>query len=226
MFMFMFMFFSSSLLLASSIYLYFFCPDISRQILMSAFWNFSIMRSKCEEMYELIHKRFFPKLQESNQFIIYDMDTCEIENIKVKEPEDVLESLLESLKDMLNEKENENKLVLFKRYVNETPYFIRIHNGTNIDNLYNVELIKSPFLNVDLKYINNNDKEETLNITDGLKPYYIKGNVLFDNNFISYFINITYGIDSINSYTLEFIDSNCASLKFTHNDEITQEHVL
>lgn len=220
------MFLSSSLLLSTLIYLYFFYPDICRQILMSILWNVSIMKSKLQEMLEDIHKRYFPKLQECSQFIIYDMETCEIENIKVDEPKDVLQTLLESLKDMLTEKETENKLVLFKTYVNETPFFVRIHNATTIDDLYNVKLIKSPFLNVDLKYVNNNDKEETLNITDGLKPYYVKGNVLFDNNFISYFINITYGIDSINNYTLEFIDKNCVSLKFTHNDVITEQHVL
>ena len=220
------MFLSSSLLLSSLIYLYFFNPDICRQILMSILWNVSIMKNKLQEMREDIHKRYFPKVQECSQFIIYDMETCEIVNIKVDDPIDVLQTLLESLKDMLTEKESENKLVLFKTYVNETPFFVRIHNATTIDDLYNVKLIKSPFLNVDLKYVNNNDKEETLNITDGLKPYYVKGNVLFDNNFISYFINITYGIDSINNYTLEFIDKNCVSLKFTHNDVITEQHVL
>ena len=221
----MFMFFAISSLVGTSIYLYFSYPDYCQQLLMIVFWNFSIIKSKCQEMCEEIRNRFFPKLQESPQFIIYDMETCEIENIKVM-PSELLNGILESLKSMLTEKESENKLVLFKTYVNETPFFVRIHNATTIDDLYNVKLIKSPFLNVDLKYVNNNDKEETLNITDGLKPYYVKGNVLFDNNFISYFINITYGIDSINNYTLEFIDKNCVSLKFTHNDVITEQHVL
>ena len=192
---------------------------------MSVFWNVSIMKSTCEEIYEEIHKRYFPKVQECPQFIIYDTELCDIENIKV-EPRDVLDGILESLKHMLTEKENENKLVLFKTHINESPYFIRIHNATNVDDLTNIKLIKSPFLNVDLKYMNINDIKESLNITDGLKPYYVKGNVLFDKKFISYFLNITYDINSVNSYTLEFIDSNCASLKFTHTDEITEEHVL
>lgn len=221
----MFIFFAISALVGSSLYLYFSYPDHCQHVLMNVFWNLSIMESKCKEIYEEIYRRFFPKIQESNQFIIYDMETCEIENIKVKS-EDLLDGILESLKHMLTEKENDNKLVFFKTYVNERAYFIRIHSLTNVDDLYNVKIIKSPFLNVDLKYINDNSIEETLNITEELKPYYIKGNVLFDNNFISYFINITYGINNINSYTLEFIDSNCASLKFTHNDEITEEHVL
>lgn len=220
----MFMFFGISSLLGSSIYLYFSYPDYFQQVLMSVFWNLSIMKSKFEEIYEAIHKRYFPKVQECPQFIIYDTELCDIENIKV-EPNDVLDGILESLKHMLTEKEHENKLVLFKTHINESPYFIRIHNATNVDDLTNIKLIKSPFLNVDLKYMNSGN-EDSLNITDGLKPYYVKGNVLFDKKFISYFLNITYGIDSVNSYTLEFIDSNCASLKFTHTDTITEKHIL
>lgn len=221
----MFMFFAISSLLGSSIYLYFSYPDYCQQVLMSVFWNVSIMKSKFEEIYEAIHTRYFPKVQECPQFIIYDTQLCDIENIKVQH-RDVLDGILESLKHMLTEKENENKLVLFKTHIDESPYFIRIHNATNVDDLTNIKLIKSPFLNVDLKYMNNNNIKESLNITDGLKPYYVKGNVLFDKKFISYFLNITYDINSVNSYTLEFIDSNCASLKFTHTDEITEEHVL
>lgn len=221
----MFMFFAISSLVGSSIYLYFSYPDYCQQLLMRIFWNLSIMKSNYEEMYQAIHKRFFPKVQESPQFIIYDTQLCDIETITV-EQQDELNGILESLKHMLTEKENEKKLVLFKTYLNDSSYFIRIHNATTVDGLCDIKLIKSPFLNVDLKYINNSGDQETLNITDGLKPYYVKGNVLFDKNFISYFLNITYEIDSVSSYTLEFIDSNCASLKFTHSDVITEEHVL
>ncbi len=221
----MFMFFAISSLLGSSLYLYFSYPHYYQQFFMSFFWNLSIMRTRCDEIYDSIYKFLFPKVQECSKFIIYDTKTCEIENINIA-PDDLMQGILESLKQMLNEKENEDKLVLFKTYVNESPYFVRIHNSTNLDDLSYVKLIKNPFLNVDLKYVNNNDKEETLNITNELKPYYVKGNILFDNNFISYFLNITYEIVNISNYSLEFIDNNCASLKFTHNDVITEEHVL
>jgi len=221
----MFIFFAISSLLGSSLYLYFTYPDYSQQLLTDIFWNLSIMKSKCEEIYERINKQFFPKVQQRPKFIIYEYESHEIENIHIDE-EDMLEPILESLKHVLSEKENENMLILFKTYVNQIPYFLRIHNATTIDELYEIKLIKNPFINVDLKYVTNYGTEQTLNISDGLKPYYVKGNVLFDNNFISYFLNITYDIDSVNTYTLEFIDKNCASLKFTHNDVITQDHVL
>lgn len=220
----MFTFFAISSVVCSSLYLYFFHPKYCQDLLLNVLWNVSIVKSKCEEIYQVIHKRYFPKLQECPQFIIYDTDLCDIENIKL-ETQHALDGILESLKDMLTKKENENKIVLFKTYINESPYFIRINNSTNVDDLTHVTLIKSPFLNVDLKYISDNH-EKKLNITNELKPYYVKGNILFDQIFIYYFLNITYEINNINNYTLEFIDNNCASLKFTHNDEITKEHVL
>ncbi len=109
-----------------------------------------------------------------------------------------------------------NPLFLEKKN-KQGQHYKRIKIDTEKD-LYNynfVQLKENPFIHVE--YI---DKERTFNLHDKLKPFYIEGNVLFDDNFVKFFLKYFFDTEPSVSYIIKIFDKDVNVIELKKNDYI------
>ena len=122
----------------------------------------------------------------------------------------------------INNKNIIYNLIIYKFYINNEEYYASYDNIENIFN--NIDetnindcLITSPFIQVEIN-VNNT----TINISDKIKKFYLKDNIIFGKYFLKWFLKEFYNFDDFNynDYKLNIIDNNINELKITNNRQI------
>ena len=109
--------------------------------------------------------------------------------------------------------EDEWKVLFLKFEKNEKAYFKRITNES-YDVLFDMEINILPrqFLQVEI------DNNEKMDIHEYISQYYVDGNVIFDKEFMEYYMKKWYNTDLEKSYKINIIDKNITLLNLNEDN--------
>lgn len=126
------------------------------------------------------------------------------------------------LQHEINNKNITYNLIIYKFYIDNEDYYTSFDNIENIFKTIdetNIKdcLIKSPFIQVEVN-VNNT----TIDVSDKIKKFYLKDNIIFGKYFLKWFLKEFYNFDDFNynDYKLNIIDNNINELKITNNRQI------
>lgn len=210
----------------SSLYLATYYQEQVKEMLMSLSWKALCFKTKLESYYE----KYFKKEEDEKEIrrIIINSKNLDTEIIEITDS-----SHLEELFPMIKRVEQlqENKLTLFYYKNNKEEYYIRICKNTDFDELTNPVFVDNPFFNVEVELICDNsenecESSEKTDITSKLKPFYVKGNLLFDESFMSWFMKEFFNIKLTKKYKISVLKEDFENLIFDQSDELTKNIVL
>ena len=130
------------------------------------------------------------------------------DNLETYEISDGYSFGLEDMKISFSLLKNDNK-----------TYYQRLVNDKSFEELYedeeNLELCSRQFLQIEL--INGNEK---VDIHEHISKYYVNNNVLFDEEFMNYFMKKWYNMELESDYKINIIDKNIKLLSLESENSI------
>ncbi len=213
-------------LFTSSIYLGTYYQDQLKELLISLSWKALCFKTKLESYYE----KYFKKEDDEEEIrrIIINSKNLDTEIIEITDTTH-LEDLFPMIKRV--EQLQENKLTLFYYKNNKEEYYVRICKNTDLSELNNPVFVDNPFFNVEVELVcdtseNNCGEVKKTNITNKLKPFYIKGNLLFDESFMYWFMKEFFNVKLTKKYKISVLKEDFENLLFDQSDELTKNIVL
>lgn len=146
--------------------------------------------------------------EEDEEKIIMVEGVTNEDNLETYEISDGYSFDLEDMKISFSLLKNDNK-----------TYYQRLVNDKSFEELYedeeNLELCSRQFLQIEL--INGNEK---VDIHEHVSKYYVNNNVLFDEEFMNYFMKKWYNMDLESNYKINIIDKNIKLLSLESENSI------
>lgn len=221
------MYFIFFFLCTTSIYLGTYYQEQLKELLMSLSWKALCFKTKLECYYE----KYFKKEDDEEEIrrIIINSKNLDTEIIEITDNTH-LEDLFPMIKRV--EQLQENKLTLFYYKNNKEEYYVRICKNTDLGELNNPVFVDNPFFNVEIELVcDNSENEESktsekTDITSKLKPFYVKGNLLFDEYFMSWFMKEFFNVKLTKKYKISVLKEDFENLIFDQSDELTKNIVL
>ena len=146
--------------------------------------------------------------EEDEEKIIMVEGVTNEDNLETYEISDGYSFGLEDMKISFSLLKNDNK-----------TYYQRLVNDKSFEELYedeeNLELCSRQFLQIEL--INGNEK---VDIHEHVSKYYVNNNVLFDEEFMNYFMKKWYNMELESDYKINIIDKNIKLLSLESENSI------
>ena len=146
--------------------------------------------------------------EEDEEKIIMVEGVTNEDNLETYEISDGYSFDLEDMKISFSLLKNDNK-----------TYYQRLVNDKSFEELYedeeNLELCSRQFLQIEL--INGNEK---VDIHEHVSKYYVNNNVLFDEEFMNYFMKKWYNMELESDYKINIIDKNIKLLSLESENSI------
>lgn len=218
------MYFIFFFLCTTSIYLGSYYQEQLKELLMSLSWKALCFKTKLESYYE----KYFKKEDDEEEIrkIIISSKNLDTEIIEITDNTH-LEALFPMIKRV--EQLQENKLTLFYYKNNKEEYYVRICENTDLSELNDPVFVDNPFFNVEIELVCENEETKTsekTDITNKLKPFYVKGNLLFDESFMSWFMKEFFNVKLTKKYKISVLKQDFENLLFDQSDELTKNIVL